>query len=62
VKFILEIELGNEAMQYTGHIADALRDVVSTLDCDPVAEAIDQTGVIRDINGNTVGKWEVTES
>ena len=59
-KFILEITLGNEAMQTPADIAGALYDAA-----DRVGEGSPNSGVrdgkIWDINGNVVGKYEVTE-
>jgi hypothetical protein len=50
--FELSIDMGNDAMQYPGDVARALREV---------ADAIDNgaaDGRIRDENGNTVGAWD----
>jgi len=63
MEFTLEIELGNEAMQTRGDVAAALKRVATALthygaapikptDAGPIA--------VRDLNGNTIGKWEVT--
>ena len=60
MKFKLEIELGNDAMQ-------TYEDVVSSLIAcqQTVAEYrklhVGDARKVRDINGNTVGKWEVVE-
>ena len=59
MKFTLEIELGNEAMQTDEHIGRALsllgRAFTEAQDGTDIRDA----GKIKDINGNTVGKWEV---
>lgn len=66
MKFTLEIELGNDAMRKPSHIAKALDDVATALrDKIAMGQAIgafgsNTDGRIRDANGNTVGKWEVT--
>ena len=57
----ITIELGNETMSRYDDVADALAKLAETLrhgtdDLVGAAEA----GRIRDINGNTVGTWEVT--
>ena len=52
-KFILTIELGNDAMKSRKHVANALREVAKT-----ILENKDPEKKIRDLNGNTVGKWE----
>jgi hypothetical protein len=52
--FTLEIELGNDAMQNAGDISDALRCIAEDLD------NLGTNGRIRDLNGNTVGKWSLT--
>lgn len=55
MKFKLEIELGNVAMDSHEDIADALIEVGKNL-----LQGNDHT-TIRDLNGNTVGKWEITK-
>lgn len=55
-RFILTIELGNDAMQTYQDVHDALRKVADFVSADP-----GDTGNVRDANGNTVGKWSVTE-
>lgn len=59
MKFVLKIELGNDAMQTPNDVADALRKLATRLqDCiwsgDPTA-----LERIRDANGATVGSWTV---
>jgi hypothetical protein len=53
-KFTLSIELGNEAMQTGEDVARALREVAKKLD------GGDDSGRIRDENGNTVGEWDLS--
>lgn len=63
MKFTLEIELGNDAMQTQGDVRGALAKVSRRLDYYGTAESVLTVGqydVICDENGNTVGKWEVT--
>jgi hypothetical protein len=55
-KFVLEITLGNEAMQTGTDIVRALRQVAGAID-DYTAPCSD--GNIRGINGNVVGHYEV---
>ncbi len=60
MRFTLEIELGNEAMRTFDHVADALygvRQLMQGLD-EPDSPC---SSIIRDVNGNTVGMWEVVE-
>jgi hypothetical protein len=59
MRFTLEIELGNAAMQDSCDLRRALHDV----NLQPMNAGIEpgQTGTIRDVNGNTVGTWEVTK-
>jgi hypothetical protein len=56
VKFKLEIELGNDAMQTLDDVESILRQIVKQRDI-----SNDRANTIRDDNGNTVGKWEVVE-
>jgi hypothetical protein len=52
--FELEIELGNESMQTAEDVALALRNVAYGL------EAGKTEGRVTDINGNTVGAWNIS--
>jgi hypothetical protein len=58
VRFVLEINLGNDAMQDRMDVADALKRVSRTLAASPLPE--DTQGVC-DSNGNTVGRWRFEE-
>ncbi len=62
MKFTLEIELGNDAMQTYVNIRTALREVAVMLGASTSAHRkitkVDG-GRIMDVNGNTVGAWEV---
>lgn len=53
--FVLKIELGNDAMRTPRNLADALVLVAVKL---KHVKGITQ-GNILDINGNSVGSWEV---
>lgn len=60
MKFILSIELGNEAMTTDGHIARALKDAArSILSWQDRVPEVGDSGAIRDVNGNRVGGWHV---
>lgn len=63
MKFILSIDLGNDAMQTASNVAAALRDVASRLASVSRARMTDDTheisGMIHDVNGNRVGGWHV---
>jgi hypothetical protein len=56
VKFTLTITLGNDAMQLPEDVAEALRIVADKL---PTSFASKDEGIIRDVNGNNVGDWQV---
>lgn len=66
MRFVLTIDLGNDAMQTPGDVAEALWHVYHKLNKltsarlggDPKLRVTDE-GVIADVNGNTVGRWEV---
>jgi len=58
MKFALEIEMGNEAMRTRAHLATALREAAKQVAVDGRAGS---DGIIRDINGNTVGYWNLKE-
>ena len=53
--FKLEIDTGNEAFNYDCELARIIRGVSRTLAEMPDCNA---DGVVRDMNGNTVGRWE----
>ena len=55
MKFTLEIELGNDAMQSPYDVAKALQVIAEDLRRNGFAD--EGTGVIRDANGNRVGTW-----
>ena len=55
MRFTLEIQLGNDAVQTSADIAEILRRVSSQV------SIADETDTIRDINGNTVGRWTFVE-
>lgn len=58
MKFTLEIELGNDAMQDAWDICEAMRNL-------PIKSSSIQkrdSGKVFDRNGNSVGKWEFSES
>lgn len=65
LKFFLEIELGDDAMQTNEDVASALRDTANYIGGIGVYEEGEQirwhldAGHITDVNGNTVGEWEV---
>lgn len=52
-KFVLEIEMGNDAMQTDADLADALSGVIDRLDRGTLC------GVIQDVNGNVVGRFAI---
>lgn len=59
MKFVLEIDLGNDAMQTPQEVGDALDRLSEKFarrgnDFHP-----DEGGVILDNNGNTVGGWRL---
>ena len=58
-KFTLSIELGNVAMATTEMVADALRATADRVD--GAGHGAQDAGIIRDINGNTVGEWAFEE-
>ena len=56
-KFTLTIELGNDAMQDGGDVARALLKLAQRLEGNDFRRV--DGGGIMDLNGNSVGKWEV---
>lgn len=54
--FTLTITMGNEGMHSTAHVSAALLRASHK-----IAETGLTDGAIRDVNGNTVGGWTITE-
>jgi hypothetical protein len=52
-EFNVSIELGNDTMQTTEHVADALDRIAKVLRTGGSV----QKGRVRDLNGNHVGSW-----
>ena len=62
MKFRLEIELGNDAMQTLDDVIAALQASRNSLaDGNEPLTTGDNDRVLRDENGNNIGKWEVTK-
>lgn len=55
-RFELSIEMGNDAMQTSDDVADALEQVVKRM------RGGDVRGSIRDLNGNTIGEFGFLET
>lgn len=63
MKLVIEVELGNDAMQTAGDAIDSLRRALvagSASLFDPLQ--VGELGTVADGNGNTVGRWEVVAS
>lgn len=60
MKLRVEIELGNDAMQTPGDVLRALNVYLGIRDQTSPLEA-GEDGAVGDVNGNTVGHWEVTD-
>jgi hypothetical protein len=59
----IKIEVGNDAMQTAEDVAQLLRGVADTLENMPTIDETDfPKFVLRDVNGNVVGKCYSTES
>lgn len=62
--FTITIKLGNDAMQTSYDVAEALTKIAQQLDPEsftPLAELIGTDRHIFDLNGNEVGRWMITE-
>lgn len=58
-KFILEIELGNDAMRVNADVVSALRRVANRIEMNEYSMEEDIVRGIVDANGNTVGEFRV---
>lgn len=56
--FTLTIELGNDAMQDGGDVAAAMRGIARRIEDNGLLNRVDG-GRVMDLNGNSVGSWEV---
>lgn len=57
MKFILEIELGNDAMQTYADIRGVLRMIAKR----PASPKVGDGNDTSDDNGNVVGHWEIVD-
>lgn len=66
MKFTVEIELGNDGMQTADDVAQALYAtadrIVDVTGSDPLTDHVREFRNIRDLNGNTVGLWQIVEA
>jgi hypothetical protein len=62
MKFTLEIEMNNDAMSEATDLAASLRDVARKLALESRVDDVVYLGsmTIRDINGNSVGSWKLS--
>ncbi len=61
MKFTLEIELGDEAMQTYNDIGYALQQTAAVMFRHDQDEPVESSNPIRDLNGNIVGGWVVID-
>ena len=54
-KFVIEIDLGNEAMKLPQHITEALAAIAKQIPHVVVMKG--SSTKIKDLNGNVVGSW-----
>lgn len=60
-KFLLEIELGNEAMNTPFDVQHALVAVANKVRALSGSDWQEESGKIFDLNGNCVGSWKFEE-
>lgn len=60
MKLVIEIEFGNDAMQRYSQARATIADAVGTSAYRAKPE-LGEGGTLRDVNGNRVGHWTVTE-
>jgi hypothetical protein len=59
MKVVIEIELGNEAMQTGADVAQALGTVQHRIEDLLLPLRVTDEGPVKDVNGNRVGMWWV---
>lgn len=57
-QFILKINLGNDAMQEANDVRRAIHHAIKDVSFNLFRKG-DASGIVKDINGNTVGSWKV---
>lgn len=58
-RFILTLDLGNDAMRFWSDISRALRQVADHVDSGSEEDVLSgDSNSIRDANGNRVGNWK----
>lgn len=60
MKLTIAIEFGNDAMQRYSQARSVIKDALGTSD-HRAKPQVGDSGIFRDVNGNRVGSWEVTE-
>ena len=60
MRFQLNLQLGNDKMRTSHHVAQALRKVAAILEAGHAHPEEDEKKIL-DINGNSCGKWEFTD-
>jgi hypothetical protein len=59
MRIVIEVEVGNEAMTHPADIGATLRRAASRIGNERLE--LGDTARILDLNGNTVGHWEVID-
>lgn len=59
MKFKLEVEMENAAMQDGRDLAGLLTKLAKDIEDCSREDCAGSYGRVRDLNGNTVGKWEI---
>lgn len=54
-KFVIDLDLGNDAMKLPQHIADALVAIAKQVPNVAMMKGISTK--VKDVNGNTIGTW-----
>lgn len=66
MKVLIEIEVGNDAVQTGFDVAELLQQAADRVDArigaNPVADYPRDFGNLHDLNGNAVGLWRVAEN
>lgn len=60
MRLTIVIDLGNDAMRSPTDVEDAVATAIRN-ESDTAPLSVGEEGPITDRNGNTVGRWEVTE-
>lgn len=59
MRIIIEVEMGNSAMETTEDVVTAIKRSSLNISC--MTPVVGDSGVFKDVNGNKVGTWRAVD-